>query len=897
MLARLAAYARGIARRRRIADEIDEELRFHVEQEIAGHVASGVSPVEARRLALRDLGGLRQTIEAVRDVRIIWLDLVWRDLRHAVRSLRATPVFTTVALVVLTLSIGATTAIFSVVDAVVLRGLPFEESDRLVAVGELDLKNRTSSSLNLTTPQTFLDWRARQDVFTGLAALAFAEISVRRDGDAPPENIRAQQVTADFFRVLRTAPLRGREFTVDDERQGQSPVAVISYALWQRRFGGASNVIGARLPLQREAFGRQKPLQVASFEIVGVMPPGFSYPVDTYVLGVREQVDIWVPFKFTAADRARGNVRGHNLHVVGRLRDGVSIDQAQARMAQVMATLAVDTPRWYTDRAVEVQPLHDFVSRDVRTWMVMLLVAVCFVLLIAWVNLANLMLARATVRARELGVRAALGASRWDLTRLLLAESLTLSLAGAACGALLAWWGVDMLRASMPAEVPRAATVALDVRVLTATGIMGVLTGLVFGLAPVLHFSRPRVTPTERLSTAGAHTNRIRNALIVVEVGLAVVLLVGSGLFLVSFARVVNVDLGLNPRDVTTVQVRVAEAPADVQHASQRNQQLLTNVLNRVRALPGVEVVSLLQGGLPLRGDLQTVDFGLPGREVPKDSDIALNPITSDYFRALRVPLVEGRFFTDADTQGSEAAVILNQAAVQRYFAGHSAIGKLVDVAGPRRVVGVVGNVRHEGPESEWRTQAYVPFGQSRALGATLVLRTAPGIGDVLPAVRRAIWTEFPDALPTRVDNEHSLSYYFDALVAQRRFNMLLLTLFGLLGLTIAAVGIYGVIAYVVSQRTREIGIRMALGARPSGILLWVLGGASRQLAAGVAIGSWAAWRLAEVVRGLLFETQPHDPVVFLVALAVLIAAGLAAAFVPARRAARVDPVVALRME
>jgi putative ABC transport system permease protein len=846
MFARLLAYVRGIARRRRISAEVDDELRFHVEQEIEAHVARGVSPGEARRMALRDLGGMTQTTEAVRDVRTIWLDLLWRDARHAVRSLWATPAFTTVALLVLTLSIGATTAIFSVVDAVILRALPFAESDRLVAVGEFS-KNSSFVSMRVA-PQNFLDWRDRQDVFTALAAVGYAEISLKRQGDALPETLRAQRVTADFFSVLRTPPLLGRPFSAEDEVEGRAPMALISYGLWQRRFGGAMDVIGTHLPGQR-----------VSFEIVGVMPPGFTYPVDTYFLG-REPVEMWIPTVFTSDDRVRGNSFGYNLHVVGRLRDGVSIERSQARMDQITASLAAETPRWFTDRVAKVEPLHGFVTRGVRTWMLMLLGAVSCVLLIACVNLANLMLVRATTRTRELGIRAALGASRWDLSRVLLLESLVLALAGAALGALVASWGLDALTAAMPAEVPRAATIAVDMRVLGTTAIVAILTGIAFGIAPALQFSSPRVASalkqSERTSTAGTRTTTLRAALVVAEVALAVVLLVGSGLFLASFARVINVDLGLDHHDVLTVQVRVLEMPTNVEQAAQRNRQLLVNVLDRVRAIPGVEVASLLGFGLPLRGDLRTMDFGIPGRELPRNTDIAFNQISPDYFRTIRVPLSKGRFFTDDDSQNSEPVVILNQAAAERYFKGEEVIGKTVHLAGNRRVVGVVGNIRHDGPEGDWRTQAYVPVWQSQVHGATLVIRTAPGAQGIFSAVRQAIWSEFPAALPTHVV-ESTLDKYFDALVAQRRFNMLLLALFGVLGLTIASVGIYGVIAYAVSQRTQEIGIRMALGALPSTILKSVLGGALLYMIAGLAIGLIGAWALAGLVRGFLFEIQP----------------------------------------
>lgn len=889
MFARLVAYLRGIAGRRRIGAEVDDELQFHIEQEIEAHVRRGVSLAEARRMALRDLGGLTQVTQAVREVRTIWLDLLWRDARHAVRSLRRTPAFTGVALAVLTLSIGATTAIFSVVDAVILRGLPFPESDRLVAVGELNVKDSAPSALNLTTPQTFLDWRDQQDVFTGLAAVAYAEISLRREGNALPENLRAQRLTADFFAVLQTQPILGRPFSREDEVEGRGNVAVISYSLWQRRFAGRLDVIGAYLPGQQ-----------ASFEVVGVMPPGFSYPVDTYVLGVREPTDVWVPYVFSSNERVRGNSYGYNLHVIGRLRDGMSIESAQARMSQITAGLAAETPRWYRDRAAKVEPLHEFVTRGVRTWMIMLLAAVSFVLLIACVNLANLMLVRATARTRELCIRAALGGSRWDLSRVLLLESLILSLTGAALGAALAWWGVDLLRSIVPAEVPRAATIAVDIRVLATTGILAVLAGVAFGMAPVVKFSRPTIAgalnQAERTSTATLRTKVLRSTLLVAEVALAVVLLVGSGLFLASFARVSNVDLGVDPNDVLTVQVRVLEVPTNIEQAAQRNRQLLLNVLDRVRAIPGVEVASLAVGGLPLRGDLRTFDFGIPGRELPPNTDIALNQISPDYFRALKVPLLRGRLFADADSQNSEPVVILNEAAAARYFPGADAVGKVVRLEGNRTVVGVVGDIRHDGPESGWRTQAFVPLAQSRVFGATLVVRTASAAQGILPAVRQAIWSEFPDALPTRLD-EHTLTYYFDALVAQRRFNMLLLALFGILGLSIASVGIYGVMGYIVSQRTQEIGIRMALGAQPSTILRSVLGSALLTMLLGIGIGLIGAWGLSGLVRGFLFEVQPHDPRVYAGALLVLATTGLAAAFGPAHRASSVDPLVALRME
>ena len=887
MFARIVAFVRGIARRGRIGAELDEELRFHVEQEIDAHVARGVPPAEARRMALRDLGGLTATTQAVRDVRTIALDRFWRDTVHAVRSLRATPVFSLVALVVLTLSIGATTAIFSVVDGVVLRGLPFDESERLVALGERNTWNSSTVALNRASPQSFLDWREQQDVFTGLAAVSYAEISVRWEENTLAENLRAQRVTADFSSVLRTAPLIGRTFGRGDENEGSAAIAIISHGLWQRRFGGRPDVIGARLQSQR-----------ASFEIVGVMPPGFAYPVDTYIVGTREAVDVWLPCVFSSDDRVRSNDMGYGLHVVGRLRDGVSLEQAQARMDQITAAVATRTPQWAIDRAT-VEPLLPVVTRGVRRWMVMLLAAVSFVLLIACVNLANLMIVRATTRTRELAIRAALGASRWDLSRVLLLESLVLSLTGAAFGVVLAWWGVEILRSAIPPEVPRAANIAVDLRVLAAAGMAAIVTGLAFGLAPVLQFARPAGAGVlyhgDRSTTAGTRTRWLRGTLVVLEVALTVVLLVGSGLFLASFARVTAVNLGLDYRDVLAVQIRVAEISTDPQKTVRRNGQLFANVLDRVHAMPGVEAAALLGGILPLRGSPLTVAFGIPGRELPPKTRIDLNQISPDYFDVVKVPLLKGRAFTAADRQHSEPVVILNQTAAARYFADGDAVGKVVRLADHRTVVGIVGDIRHVGPEGDWRTQAFVPITQSPVFGATLVVRTTRGAQDVWAGVRRAIASEFA-GLPTRVD-EGTLEGYYDELVARRRFNMLLLTLFGVLGLVIAVVGIYGVMSYVVSQRTHEIGIRMALGALPSAILRSTLGGAFVYVAIGLAIGLLGAWNLARTIGGFLFEITPHDPTVYGGVVAVLGLAGLTAAALPARRAAAVDPLIALRME
>lgn len=813
------------------------------------------------------------------------LDSIWRELRYAVRALRTTPTFTIVALAVLTLSIGAATAIFSVVDAVVLRPLPFDESDRLVAVGERNINDDPETSRNLVAPQNFVDWRARQDVFSGLAAVWDAGISVDLPDSGTSESVRAQAVSADFFTVLRVAPLLGRTFTRDNEVDGNHRVAVISYGFWQRRFGGADDVIGRIL---------SGPL--ASWEIIGVMSPGFSYPV-----GDMEPTEVWLPYVISEEQRVRGSDFAYVLQVIGRLGEGVSIEEARARMKQIHASLAAETPRWFIDREVSVEPLRDYFTRSVRSLMLMLLGAVSFVLVIACVNLANLMLVRATTRGRELGVRAALGASSWQLSRGLLLESLALSSAGAALGVIAAWWGLDILRSSVPAGVPRAADIALDVRVLGGSVIAAVVTGLAFGSAPALQLRRmaPGGALAARVGTgtAGRGPQRLRASLVAAQVALAVVLLVGSALFLTSFARVTGIDLGFDRRDVLTTRVRLLELPNDPQQAARRNRALLLNVLDRVRAVPGVEVASLLSGGLPLRGDLQTVDLEIPGRTLPPNTDIMRSRISEGYFEALGVPLRAGRAFTPADRDGSPPVLILNEMAAERYFGGEDPIGKVVVVDGPRTVVGIVGNVRHAGPEGSWRTQAYVPLRQGPVFGATLVTRTVAGATGVAAAVREAIAAEFPGAqLPTLVELG-TLEASFDGLVVQRRFTMLLLALFGGLGVVIATVGIYGVTAYAVTQRRREIGIRIAVGALPAAVVASVLARTARYLVAGLAVGLAGAWSLSALVESFLFRVEPHDPIIYAAVGIALLAAGLAAGFLPARRAARVDPLSVLRAD
>ena len=546
-------------------------------------------------------------------------------------------------------------------------------------------------------------------------------------------------------------------------------------------------------------------------------------------------------------------------------------------------------------------------SRGVRSWMLMLLAAGAGVLLIACVNVANLMLVRASARGRDLEIRAALGASRWDLMRGLLAEGLLLSLAATALGVGLAWLGVAGLRALIPPDVPRVAGIAIDIRVLATMVVTAVACAVSFSLAPMLRGSRWAThagAPQGRRATVGPADRRLRGALVTIEIALAGVLLVGAGLFLASFARVSRVDLGIDAQDVLTVRIRPLVAPRNweggpskvipYETAHSLHRSLLRNVLERARGIAGVETAALVQGGLPLRGDLRTTELAIPGRMLPPDEDLDFNEISADYFRVLRVPLLRGRTFDATDRQTSKAVAIINDAAARHYFPGQDPVGQTIEFLGRRRIVGVVGNIRHDGPETAWRRQGFVPLDQSQAVAGTLVLRLSRAPSDVLPAVKAAIWSEFPGvALP----DVQTLSAYLDTLIARRRFLMLLLGLFGVSGLVIAGVGVYGTLAYVVTLRTQEIGIRMALGARPAAMLWSVLAVAGRYVGCGLTLGLAGAWALASVVAGFLFEVQPRDPWIYAGVAATLAGAAAIAAAVPAWRASRVDPVIALRAE
>ncbi len=809
-----------------------------------------------------------------------------QDIRYALRSLRSTPGFTAAALLILTLGIGASTAIFSVVDAVALRGLPFDEHDRLVAIGQRRAENpnvsdpsRDPEQLSSASPQNYLDWAARQQVFSSMAAIQSVSVTLREAG-TEPEDLRAQRVTSGFFEVLGVEPRMGRRFTPDLEVDGRHQVVVLSDGLWRRRFGGDPDVIGRAIPIEG-----------ALYEVLGVMPSDFAYPV-----GVVRSTDVWMPFVVPARHRIRipNNFENYLLSI-GRLRQGVTLEAAQTHMAQIASSLEAEHPQWNKGSLVGVRPLHDhIVGTRTRSWMVMLLGAVGLVLLIACANVANLLLVRSAARERELSIRAALGAGRWRLARQALVESVVLAGVATILSIGLAWWAVDILRAAMPDSVPRASAIAIDMRILTSAALAALCTGVLFGVFPALLSARPSLTHALKEGARGTVGGRqyVRHALVVSEVALAVILLVGAALFTASFFTLMRIDPGFDASRVLTVRI----APLASPDQPPRDERLgYARIIDEVGQTPGVEYASMILGGMPFGGSMSTTDLTVVGSAPLRQADVSARRVSADYHHTLKIPLLEGRYLQDGDRDGAPLVMLLNKSAATELFPGESAVGRLVRAANAdRTVVGVVGDIHQTSLEEAAMPEMYAPIAQVTPGAGELMVRTTGDPFTVLPAVKAAVLRSLPD-VPLR--NIRSLEQVLERRVAQRKLNMLLIGLFGALGLVISSVGLYGVMAYSVSQRTREIGVRMALGATKTLVMRMVVRSAGVMVLTGLLIGAAGAWLLSTFAGAFLFRIEATDPRAFGVAIGVLLLAAAVAAVLPARRAASVDPMVALRSE
>jgi putative ABC transport system permease protein len=808
------------------------------------------------------------------------METLRQDLRLAIRSLRHSPGFAVVAILTLALGIGANTAIFSVVNGVLLAPLPYRDPGRLVVVHHFYPSLHLRASVSVPG---FRDYRARADIFS--SATVETGMGMNLTGSGEPDRLLAMRVSGDFFPTLGVAPALGRTLRPEEAEEGRNHVVVLAWGFWQQHFGGDRGALGRTLMLNDEAY-----------QVVGVMPATFKDFQSS-------QADLWTPITFRPADFADNRRTNEFLTFIGRLAPGVSLTRAQSMMHAFAVQLRTEYKDNYaSDWDLTVTTLGDEAARDVRTGLLLLLGAVAFVLLIACANVANLQLARTAAKARDIAVRVALGASPRRLVRHLLTESVVLAMAGGALGLLLAAWGVPALLTLAGGGLPTD-RVGLDLRVLAFALLVSLLTGFLFGFAPALHMARTDLH--ESLKEGGRAVGQrssltLRRGLVVTTVALALTLLVGAGLLLRSFARVVNVNPGFDPDHVLTFYVSLPQAtyPNDTVRAS-----VLQRLTQAIAAEPGVVGV----GGttnIPFGRNWSTASFNIEGYQVPPNGPMPwgdMRAITPEYFTAMRVPLLAGRLFTATDRVGSQPVCIVDQELVRRYWPHTDPIGKRItfnDLSDSSiqwiQVVGVVGHLAHEGLDAEKRVQVYFPIAERPQPFLGYAVRTAGDPLAALGVVRAAVRSVDPN-LP--LDQPKSMDALIGQSLGPRRFGMLLLAGFAVLALVLASIGLYGVMSYTVTQRARELGVRLALGASTRDVVGLVLVQGVRLVLIGVGIGLVAALSLTRVMRTLLFDVSTTDPITFAAISLLLLAVALLASYLPARRATVVDPVVALRTE
>jgi len=803
------------------------------------------------------------------------METVLHDIRYAIRTMLKSPGFTAVAVIALALGIGANTAIFSVVNAVLLRPLPYKEPERLVHVHRMQPPIQHAP---ISRPDYF-EWENQQQVFQGIAAFFYRTYNLTGVDEA--EKLAGARVTGSFFSLFGIAPAAGRFFDESDDQPGASRIAVISYGLWQRRLGGSSDVIGSTISLNGD-----------SYTVVGVAP-SFQFP---------RGVDIWTPADLAEEKTQRGS---NYLKVIARLRDGVSRTQAQAQMNQIAAALAEKYPANDTNLTVAIVPMLENQVGEIRPVLWIMLGAVAFVLLIACANVANLLLARATARQKEFAIRTALGAGRWRIARQLLTESVLLALAGAAIGTLLSVWGIRVLVAAAPSNIPRVKEISLDGWVLGFTLLISIATGIIFGLAPSFQLSTTDLNETLKEGGRGnagmsPHRALLRRALVVAEIALSLVLLVSARLLIESINHLTQVSPGFDPRGVLAADVSFPRQPSTQEEDDQAPARFLSAVEQRIAALPGAVAVGTIND-LPVTG-WSTIngDFNVEGRPRynPGEEPVAeFRLVTPNYFRAIGIPALNGRELTERDDQNAPKTIMINQALADRIFPDENAIGKrLIALDGkPHEIVGIVGNARQWGLERPSDPEIYFPFTQMNFTSeSTLVVRTSGDPAALIDGVRSAVREVNSDAPVFRV---RPMTDVMANSTAQQRFNTVLMSVFAVVALVMAAIGLYGVIAYSVTQRTHELGIRMALGAGSGDVIKLVVGQGMLLASTGVVIGLGAAFALTRLMSSLLFGVSPRDPVTFAAIALILTGVALGACFVPARRATRVDPMIALRYE
>jgi putative ABC transport system permease protein len=812
------------------------------------------------------------------------------DLRYALRQLVKSPGFTAVAILTLSLGIGACTAVFSLVNALLIRPLPYKTPQELVLLWQ-KFSAQGLNQIPVSAPE-YLDYEKQTTSFEHIAAFDYTDLNLTA-GDVP-ERVQGSVVTPSLFPLLGVAPIKGRVFTSDEFGEGRDGVVILSARLWQRRFNSDPNLVGKQIALN----GR-------NFTVVGIMPAKFQFPLPLF--GIQGgtfagPVDIWKPIAFTKDELGSRGSRSYG--VIGRLKNGVSSAQARAEIDTVHANWLKQFPDFYPADVRfggALYPLHEQVVGGMRTALFILLSAVGVVLLIVCANLTTMLLARAGVREREFAIRVALGASRWQLLRQVLCESVLLALIGGGAGTLLAMWGLDLLRAISAQTVPRIAEANVDVRVLLVMLIISIGTGILFGIIPALASGNPELTEAlkegGRGATTGAPRNRVRNALVVVEVAMALVLLVSAGLLVKSFVRLQDVHPGFNPRNVLTAELSL---PLLKYPRGKPVIDFYAEVVRRVRAIPGIESAGMTSI-LPLSGSNSDNSFHIEGRSEVQTKvypDEEVRGITPDYFRVLQVPLMQGRFFTEADTADAPGVVIINQAMAKKYWPGEDALGKRINFgdADPEKIkwftiVGIVSDIHHQGLDIDPKPEFYLPHPQRPYRGMILAVRSAQDPRSVTGTVRKEILAIDPEQ---PLANVRTLETVASESIAPRRLSVFLLGTFATIAMLLAAVGLYGVISYLVVQRTHEIGVRMALGAQRGDVLLLVIRHAMWLVLIGTAIGLAIAFFASRALQAMLYKVGAFDVPTFAGVTFALMAVALLASYIPALRATKADPMLAL---